>query len=243
MQARRGIVVAFIGVDGSGKSTLTRAMAGWLSPAVSTMVLYLGSGKGPASAPRRALRLLASLARTIGLARAADADAPAAHRLAGQHGTVNAASSMRSVGDALWVLSLARERRRRVRRAREARNAGMVVLCDRYPQSQLPEFNEGALHDRWRHHRSWLLRLAARKEYDAIRYAEADPPDLIVRLQVQPELASLRHPEMPPELLRERVQMVNALRFQPPTRVVDIDAGQPLEQVLLQVKQAIREVM
>jgi thymidylate kinase len=119
----------------------------------------------------------------------------------------------------------------------------VVVLCDRYPQSQLPRFNEGTLHDHWRHHRSWLLRLAARKEYDAIRYAESDPPDLVVRLHVRPELASQRRPEVPAELLRERAEMVDKLRYQAPTRVVDVDAGQPLEQVLLQVKQAIREAM
>ena len=43
---------------------------------------------------------------------------------------------------ALWALSIARERRARLRRARRARDLGMIVLSDRFPQSQQAGFND-----------------------------------------------------------------------------------------------------
>src|SRR5207245_5117378 len=51
-----GAVIAFVGADGSGKSTLVRELAAWLSPKVDVVHLYFGSGDGPASLPRQPLR-------------------------------------------------------------------------------------------------------------------------------------------------------------------------------------------
>jgi hypothetical protein len=143
----------------------------------------------------------------------------------------------------LWVLSLASERRHRVGAARFARYHGSIALCDRFPQSQLPRFNEGTIVDHWQHHRSWLLRLAARRELAAIRYAEADPPDLVVKLHARPEIVARRRPDIPLSSLIESAALVRALRFPPHTRVVDIDASQPLEHVLRRVKAAIWELV
>ena len=44
--AGRGLVVAFIGSDGSGKSTLTREMRAWLRYKLDVHGYYMGSGQG-----------------------------------------------------------------------------------------------------------------------------------------------------------------------------------------------------
>src|SRR5439155_17069655 len=53
-----GLIVAFLGVDGSGKSTATKEITRWLSRKVDVVSIYFGSGDGPASLPRRCLRRL-----------------------------------------------------------------------------------------------------------------------------------------------------------------------------------------
>ena len=45
----------------------------------------------------------------------------------------------------VWALALAVEKRSKMRRARRARNRGMLVLCDRYPQTKILGFNDGPL--------------------------------------------------------------------------------------------------
>ena len=115
----------------------------------------------------------------------------------------------------------------------------MIVICDRYPQSQIVGSNDSPRLSRWLGHRSAMLRALATWEEQAYREAIVSPPDLVVKLHVTPEVAALRKPDMPRDALPRRVEVIKKLTFPPPTRVVDIDAGQPMSQVLQQIKQAI----
>jgi hypothetical protein len=146
-----------------------------------------------------------------------------------------------SLARLVWVLSLARERRRRALQARRAKGRGMIVLSDRLPQSQFPGWNDGPRLTRWLEMGSWVRRRAARMEQAAFRLAELSPPDLVVKLHVSPEVASRRKPETPQEQLRTGIDMVRRLQFPATTRVLDMDAEQPLDQVLLQAKRAVWE--
>ncbi len=102
-------------------------------------------------------------------------------------------------------------------------------------------FNDGPLLSPWIEHRSRLLRALARREADVYRAAGTYAPDLVVRLVAEPELVWRRKPERTLDALRERMEAVRALRFPPRTRVVEVDASQPVDQVLLAVKRAVWE--
>ena len=62
---RGGIVVALVGSDGSGKSTLTRTLQSWLGWKLDVMPIYFGSGDGPAAFYRAPLRLAQPRPATI----------------------------------------------------------------------------------------------------------------------------------------------------------------------------------
>jgi len=232
-----GLTVAFLGADGAGKSTLTEEIAEWLSREVAVVITYGGSGKGSASLPRRLLQGLAALRRRVAGARSGTAGM--APRPDGSD--ARRREQKPSVARLVWVLSLARERRRRAQQARRAKGRGMIVLSDRLPQSQFPGWNDGPRLTRWLEAGSWLRRIAARWEQAAFALAELSPPDLVVKLQVSPEVASRRKPETPQEQLRTGIDMVRRLQFPATTRVLELDAEQPLEQVILQAKRAVWE--
>jgi len=117
----------------------------------------------------------------------------------------------------------------------------MVVVCDRFLQTQFTDFNDGPAFSHWLDEKSWLLRAAARNELAAIRAAELQPPDLVIRLRVNPEVAARRRPTMALERLQRSAEKIASLRYPPITRVAEIDADEPLEHVLLAVKRAIWE--
>jgi thymidylate kinase len=220
-----GLTVAFLGADGAGKSTLTAAIADWLSREVAVVTTYGGSGTGSASLPRRLMQSLAGVRRQVRRPRpAAPGSVPSLARLA-------------------WVLMLARERRRRAREARRAKGLGMLVLSDRLPQSQFPGWNDGPRLVPWIETGPRLVRAAARREWAAFSLAELSPPDVVLKLHVSPEVAARRKPETPNEHLRTGIDMVRRLAFPPTTRVVDLDAEQPLLAVLLLAKRAIWEAI
>jgi len=231
-----GITVAFLGADGAGKSTVTATMADWLSREIAVVTTYGGSGKGSASFPRRVMQRAGALRRRlIGSGRPPvrrASDAPA-----------EPSSSPPSLARLVWILSLSRERRRRARAARRAKGLGMIVISDRFPQNQFPEGNDGPRLMHWRERGSWVARAAARHEDETFRLVDLSPPDLVVKLHVTPETASARKPETPAEQVRRGIEVIRGLQFPHSTRVVDVDAEQPLAHVILQAKRAVWETI
>jgi energy-coupling factor transporter ATP-binding protein EcfA2 len=222
-----GLAIAFVGPDGAGKSTLTRAIADWLAREIAVTLTYGGSGKGSASALRRWLQRLGAYTRPK---RAPNTGAPTAP---------DAPSGVRLLGKLLWVLTLARERRRWATQVRRARSLGMVVLSDRLPQTQFAGLNDGPRYGHWLDSPSWLRRTVARREQATFREAGIVPPDVVVRLRVPVDVAAQRKPDTPLDQLRRKVEIVDQLHFPPPTRVVEINAALPLDRVLGDVKQAV----
>lgn len=115
----------------------------------------------------------------------------------------------------------------------------MIVVSDRFPQSQFPGWNDGPRLDHWIDHPSPWRRAAARREREAFRLTELCPPDLVIKLHVTPELATRRKPETPREQVLSGVELVRRVSYPATTRVVDIDASQPLGQVTLQARRAV----
>lgn len=230
-----GLTVAFLGADGAGKSTITEAIADWLSREIAVVSTYGGSGKGSASLPRRAMQAAAALWRRRSRARTA----PQLNRSTAVQRDGDPRAAPPSLARLAWILSLSRERVRRARTARRAKGLGMIVLSDRFPQSQFPGWNDGPRLTPWVETGSWPVRQAARQERAAFAAVELSPPDLVVKLHVSPEVASRRKPETPAEQVRRGVDLLERLRFPATTRVVDLNAEAPLSEVLLRAKQAV----
>jgi thymidylate kinase len=225
-----GLLVACLGADGAGKSTVVGEIAEWLAHEVAVVTTYGGNGKGSAGWPRAFMQWLGALRRRLLGKRSRAAAAP--------DGAAPSAQEV-SFARSLWVRALARERRARALATRVARGRGMVVISDRWPQSQFPGWNDGPRLDAWLDHPSRWRREAARREREAFRLAGRCPPDLVIKLHVPPDVAARRKPETPAAQLRNGVELLRRLSFPPKTRVIDIDATQPLRQVVLQVKRAI----
>jgi thymidylate kinase len=219
-----GLVVVVIGPDGSGKSSIVADLRRWFSPKFDTMAVYFGSGDGPASLLRWPMKALRD--RVPG-----DRDETAA---SGEH----VGGGRPGWAKALWALALAREKRQRLQRAFDARHRGMLVICDRYPQAQMPGINDGPLLHRWSG--DGALGRIARWEAGPYELAERFPPDLVVRLRVDQRTAERRRPEHDPDDLARRRALVAGLAF-PRARygTVEIDASQPYGQVLEAVKAAV----
>jgi hypothetical protein len=222
-----GVLIALMGSDGSGKSTLRGELRRMLATKVDVAEIYFGSGDGPASLMRWPLRV----AR-----RARD-------RLRGgsRHGVRKISREGKAMGFALlvWGLVLAREKRQRLRSSWRARNRGMVVLADRYPQAQVMGFNDGPLLSHLAEHPSRVLRWLARREASVYQWADRHPPDLVVRLNVSPEVAVARKPEMTIEEVTRKVEAVRSLTYPCGTTVVDLDADRPLDEVRREVNWAV----
>jgi hypothetical protein len=225
-----GTVIAVIGSDGAGKSSVSEMLYSWLAGKVDVVPIYFGSGQGQSSLLRWPMRVVLELTR--GRTRSTSKD-PEQRRT-------------REIGlaRALWALALAREKRSKLRMAGRARERGFIVICDRYPQTQADGVNDGPLLWTWRESPARVKRALARWEDGIYQLAETIPPDIVVRLLVTQETAAARRPGDDPRELAFRTQLVRDLRFDNASSgVIDIDAEDDLAAVILEVKRRLWPVI
>jgi thymidylate kinase len=218
-----GTVIAVIGSDGAGKSSVSHTLHFWLAGKVDVIPIYFGSGQGQSSILRRPLKLLLQLMRGRSSSPRMDPEERRTREI--------------SVARAVWAVALAREKRSKLRTAVRARERGFVVICDRFPQTQVDGVNDGPLLWRWRASTSRLKRALARWEDRIYNMAANVSPDVVVRLLVTPETAAARRPDDDARELAFRTQLVRDLRFNNARYgVIDIDANEDLDSVVLEVK-------
>lgn len=238
---RGGIVIVLLGSDGAGKSTQSRLLIEWLSKKLDVMPIYFGSGDGPSALYRLPLRWGQRLIRTTAKERD-DATATSKTPEEKRHRSSKLTSVKSFVRDAarpLWALVLAQEKRAKIRQMVRARNRGMMIVCDRFPQSDVTGFNDGPLLAHWRSHPWRVCRWLAAWEAQPYATAVRTCPDLVFRLTIDPVAAQQRRPEMDLAELERRVAAVRSINFVGTTTVVDINAEETPDEVTAAIKGSI----
>jgi hypothetical protein len=223
-----GLMIAFIGVDGSGKSTQVKEMVQWLGWKVDVCRIYFGSGDGPVSLPRKPLVYLQGLRTNKEPQRASGSQhkkEPVKRGLAGM------------LFHFSWATTLAFEKKQRIRQAVRLRNRGMIVICDRYPQQQVMGFNDGPLLGEWRSS-GGISGLLARYEASVFDMIDCIAPDMIFKLNLDADSSATRKPDTHPDMIQKKIDAVAALDF-PKSMVVEIDTRQSLLATGLAIKQHI----
>lgn len=219
-------MVAVIGVDGSGKSTVVATIRAWLGQEIDVVPIYFGTGGGRPSLILWPFKLMVPLITLFLKTKPKGAS----------HGRISDRNPgmLYSVLLMVWATIVAVEKRIKLSTAHRGANRGLLVLTDRYPQNEILGFNEGPLMSRLTRVPIWLRRFEA----TAYSLAHRLPPDLVIKLVVTPETAARREPDMDPVVMRTRIADLPRLTF-PGARVMSIDAEQPFIDVIRMVKREI----
>ncbi len=231
--AHGGLAVAFLGSDGAGKSTVVNRIRKQFSSKFDVATIYFGSGDGPSSLIRRPLKWANRLRH-----RREGGGGEGGDRGEGKRGNP-LKSLLYFVARGLWAVLVAREKHKNLKRLWRARNRGVLVICDRFPQTQIEGFNDGPLLASWSEHSFALARRLSRWERGIYEEASRFAPDLVVKLRVSPDVAVKRKPEMTVEETDRRDQAIAALRFPSSTDVESVNSDAELERVLAAVTAAI----
>lgn len=217
-----GLVVAFIGSDGSGKSTLTREIRKWLRYKLDVHFYYMGSGEGST----RLLDRLRHAAKARTRRDKLKPPRPEGRQRARPQG-------MASRLFALHQLGAIRAKLRALREAHRLAEGGSIVVLDRFPQAQFDGIYDGP---RLQDGRSFAW--AARAERGAFAKARPLAPHLVVKLVVPAEIGHARKPDHSLATLQRKAEITQKLVF-PNSQVVEIDASQPLDAVILAARMAV----
>jgi thymidylate kinase len=216
-------LIAIVGSDGSGKSTVGEALLAWMRQMQPTELHHLGKQTGNIGRAIARWPLVGGrLDRTIA-SKASGAHAP------GGPSTVTSAI----------IYAFSMRRVRRFKRMLAARRRGIAILADRFPQTAVPGPMDGLGLTAATRGLPRLLAARERAQYD---WMEQFRPDLVIRLNVDLETALARKPDHRPSSLQAKVTDVPRLTFNG-AKIIDLDATQPLERVIEQAKAAIRPVL
>lgn len=221
-----GRIVAVVGVDGSGKSTIAATIRDWLGAEIDVMPIYFGTGDGRPALAFRPFKVIATLVKWFlrtkprGASHGRISDRPP--------GVIFSTMMM------VWATAVAMEKRGKLRAAQRGASRGLVVVADRYPQDEDLEYSDGPLLPRLAYAPGWLRRFESRSYALARRL----PPDLVLKLDVKPKTAAQREPDMHPAVIRQRIAAAHGLVF-PGARVVCVNAERPLGDVIRIAKREI----
>jgi thymidylate kinase len=191
-------LIAIIGADGSGKTTLARDLAAEIGRERPAKYVYLGLGSGPIGHRIAALPLIGPLV------------AARIEKRAGR--TRDPKDSIPGLPTALVVYWFSRRRMARFRAMMDLRRRGTVVITDRYPQAEMPGFYDGPGLSAARAQSAAVRWLAAR---EARLYAEMvrHVPTLVLRLNIDADTALARKPEHGRPLVEKKIAITPLLTF------------------------------
>jgi thymidylate kinase len=229
----QGSIIAFIGSDGSGKSTLSDELQQWLAWKIDSNKIYLGSGDGSLDVPVRLLKSLALKSQTEKGNNGSKGSSQGNKNFRGE------TSYLKEVASCLLDLSITNQRYRKLIEANQARTKGSILITDRYPQNQFVGIYDGprvARKNTGSRLRKYFSGLEEKKYQEIIKIA----PDIVFKLHVPLDVAMQRKPDHNVENIKQKAEITSQLRFAE-SKVVDIDASQPLIEVLNSVKQVVWE--
>ncbi|MCW3835130.1 nucleoside triphosphate hydrolase [Sphingomonas canadensis] len=218
-------LVAIVGADGSGKSTLSADIAAELGGERPVAQAYLGLGSGDLGQRIKGWPLIGPaverrIAAKAGRARDKNAKIP---------GLVTA----------LVIYAFSIRRRRSFGRVLKMRRQGVAVITDRYPQVEVPGYYDGPGLSAAAAGSALVGWLAARERRQYERMA-AWLPTLVIRLNITVETAMARQPDHGEALVAQKIATTPLLRFNG-APIADVDANRPYAQVRAEVIALVRK--
>ncbi|HLF28450.1 MAG TPA: hypothetical protein VJG32_19120 [Anaerolineae bacterium] len=237
-----GSVIAFVGADATGKSTLVTETGRWLGDTFTVNVIH--TGKPPSSWLTTPVNLVLPLVRRLTSSRrekhlesqtASSGSEPAWHEFKG----------LSSLPYALRAVTLAWDRQRLILKARRLAAEGEIIVCDRYPSRITGAMDSPRLVE------APLKRGLVATIYNRLTrleerlYRQIPPPDIVLKLKVSLATAKRRNRDRNAQdgdaYLEGRHRQSQEWHMPGTRYVYDIDTEQSLKETIRCVKQAIWE--
>lgn len=222
------LLIAVIGCDGSGKTSVSQEIVRCIAENGPVEAAHLGKQSGNIG---RVIAQLPIVGPTLDRLIVRKTDDTRAERSRKNPGLVTA----------LVISAFSLRRLLRFRRMMALRRQGRIIVTDRYPQLEVagaydgPDLSVTATG-------SALVRWLARRERAAFEWMTSFPPGLVLRLNVDLDVACARKLDHRRELLAAKVAATPLLKFGG-APIVEIDANQPLDEVVAAAQTAVRRVL
>lgn len=210
-------LIAVVGCDGTGKSTLTVDLVKALSSSCTAERRYLGLISGEDGDKIKRLPVIG-----IWLERRLAAKSEKTQRMSSKAPALWAALIM--YGLSVW-------RKANLVKAKRLAQSGVMVVCDRYPQAEISGFYYDGPGIGIERTSGKLMTYLAQQEQHLYQQMALCRPELIIRLEIDADTAFSRKPDHNYDELRDKALVMTQLTYTG-SRVLNIDARAPYHEVL-----------
>lgn len=205
-----GTVVAILGCDGAGKSTTLNYLKKEFNKKIDVYCEYLGSGDGSCSVLRKPMKFIAKKIGGKGIGYNIEQKT---------NGNRSIKHKLYKLCKILWAIALALEKKGKLKKITKARNRGMLVLIDRYPQSKFKNYSDGPLLADYKDNR--ILSIISEWELNIYNSFYINPPDLLIKLDLPTSLAIKRKPEMTSNEIENKKRAIKAMHYNCTEVIID----------------------
>lgn len=241
-----GAVIAFVGPEATGKSTLVSETQNWLGQAFTVRTVH--AGKPPSSWLTMPVNFLLPLSRRL-LPRLRSSRIERQHAQPTQNDTSSEIKGLSGLVYALRAVGIAWDRRRLLLRARWLAANDQIIICDRYPSETIGAMDSPRLQKNLAagDPLSGIFKILVNIENRL--YNEIPPPDIVLRLKVSMEIAKQRNRDRikvgkeTDEYLEFRHLQSKDWQLSKTKQIYDVDTDQSLDDTILSVKKLIWEAI
>lgn len=220
-------LIAVVGSDGTGKSTLTADLVRNLQKKRVTERRYLGLISGEDGDKIKRLPVIG-----VWLERRLAAKSDKTQRMSNKPPALWAALIM--YGFSLWRSS-------NLQKAIRLAQSGVLVISDRYPQAEISGFYYDGPGIGVERAKGWLMSRLAESERRLYQQMALIRPQLILRLDIDVDTAYARKPDHSYEELEDKISAMVRIQYNG-SRIIELDARAPYDEVLAKALDSITAV-
>lgn len=237
-----GLIIAFVGVDGAGKSTLSNEVAKWMSAGkIDSRRFYMGTGDGKTTFFMSFIKKLHKINNErFSKKKQEDKD----HHL-NEKGKIKVITwykdpikFIKKYIRVLQINSVQKNNTRKIKNMYRYKLNGGISVLDRWPQIEIAGQNDGPKIVKYRDvfGNNRLLERSIEKEKENLDIVRTILPDIIFRLNISLDTCMKRKTEHTNRHTFERkLDELNQLKFQG-ANIVEINAELPYDEELLMIK-------
>ena len=215
---KEGPIIAIIGCDGSGKTSLNNELNKWLSWKLESKVIYLGSKDMLLRSFQKKVKNNKNIKNFI----------------------LNKKLKNKKLLRLFFAVYSAQIKLFKINKARYLSKKGKIILTDRLPQTEFLGDIYDSSSDLNINELNFLERFFFKYEKFIFKKMSFFKPDLIISLVVKPKVAIKRKPNHDFDILNKKSIVLKKLKFEG-IRKIDIDANQDFEDVLKITKNVVWE--
>lgn len=237
----KGPLIALIGSDGSGKSTVTTDLEKWFSEKIDCRRYYLGSGDHYNPVYKRVIKMMIRrfrLSRALNEQQMIKTGKSQVNQIQENILKKGLKSCFCHV-NAFYLYRISVHSLKQLKKSKGFSASGGICLFDRYPQNQFVGINDGPkIRKAYGRLNSSLINRLIQMEEENINRCVKMSPDLVIKLIVSPEVAILRKPDHNILELEKKTDIICKLDFEN-AAIHNIDANQKYEEELKVIKKLI----